>query len=151
MDESVLAHLHVTVTDDRPRRARASSAAEAIRQATPQARWVGIYTVADGLVANEGWSGPGAPAHPSFPITEGLTGHAVRTGSVALSNDVARDPRYLTNQEDSGSELIVPIVVEGRVVGTLDVESGELGSFDGAAVARYERLAAALRPLWHPD
>jgi putative methionine-R-sulfoxide reductase with GAF domain len=75
----------------------------------------------------------------------------VRTGSVALSNDVARDPRYLTNQDDSGSELIVPILAEGRVVGTLDVESSDVGAFDGAAVMRYERLAAALRPLWHQD
>jgi putative methionine-R-sulfoxide reductase with GAF domain len=75
----------------------------------------------------------------------------VRTGSVALSNDVARDPRYLTNQEDSDSELIVPILVDGGVVGTLDVESDGIGSFDGAAVVRYENLAAALRPLWHRD
>jgi GAF domain-containing protein len=150
MDESVLAHLDEIVTGDRPRRARAGSAADAIRRAT-QARWVGIYTVAEAVVCTEGWSGPGAPAHPSFPVTEGLTSHAVRTGSIALSNDVARDPRYLTNQEDSGSELIVPVLVAGRVVGTLDVESGALGSFDGAAVVRYERLAAALRPLWHRD
>ena len=150
MDESVLAQLDEIVTDGGPRRERAGRAADAIRRAA-RARWVGIYTVADAVVANEGWSGPGAPAHPSFPITAGLTSHAVRTGSVALSNDVARDPRYLTNQDDSGSELIVPIVLDGRVVGTLDVESDAPGSFDGAAVVRYERLAAALRPLWDRD
>jgi L-methionine (R)-S-oxide reductase len=150
MDESVLADLDETVTADLPCPMRAGSAADAIRQAT-HARWVGIYTVVGDLVTNEAWSGPGAPAHPSFPVTEGLTAHAVRTGSIALSNDVGRDPRYLTNQDDSGSELIVPILVEERVVGTLDVESDEVGSFDGAAVVRYERLAAALRPLWHRD
>lgn len=150
MDDLVLANLDEIVTDDRPRNERAGRAADVIRQAT-QARWVGIYTVADTLVTNEGWSGPGAPAHPSFPTTEGLTGHAVRTGTIALSNDVARDPRYLTNQDDSGSELIVPIVLNGRLIGTLDVESGDLGAFDGAAVVEYERLAAALRPLWQRD
>lgn len=74
----------------------------------------------------------------------------MRTGSVALSNDVARDPRYLTNQDDSGSELIVPTLVDGRVVGTLDVESGRPGGFDGTAIARYEHLATALHPLWRP-
>jgi hypothetical protein len=31
------------------------------------------------------------------------------------------------------------------------VESGTPGSFDGAAVVRYERMAAALRPLWQRD
>jgi L-methionine (R)-S-oxide reductase len=150
MDESVLAHLDEMVVTELSRAMRAGRAADAIRQAT-HARWVGIYTVVDNVVTNEAWSGPGAPAHPSFPVTEGLTAHAVRTGSVALSNDVARDPRYLTNQEDSGSELIVPILVDGGVVGTLDVESDGIGSFDGAAVVRYENLAAALRPLWHRD
>jgi putative methionine-R-sulfoxide reductase with GAF domain len=112
MDESVLAHLDEMVVTELSRAMRAGRAADAIRQAT-HARWVGIYTVVDNVVTNEAWSGPGAPAHPSFPVTEGLTAHAVRTGSVALSNDVARDPRYLTNQEDSGSELIVPILVDG--------------------------------------
>jgi L-methionine (R)-S-oxide reductase len=150
MDESLIADLDETVTADLPRSKRAGTAADAIRHRT-DARWVGIYTIADELATNEGWSGPGAPAHPSFPVSEGLTAHAIRTGSIAVSNDVARDPRYLTNQDDSGSELIVPILVEGRVVGTLDVESDELGSFDGAAVVRYERLAAALHPLWRRD
>jgi GAF domain-containing protein len=150
VDDSLRAALGEAMAADAPRPVRAGSAADAIRQAT-DARWVGIYTVADPQVTNEGWSGPGAPAHPSFSVTEGLTAHAIRTGSVAVSNDVGRDPRYLTNQEDSGSELIVPILLEGHVVGTLDVESDKLGSFDGAAIVRYERLAAALRPLWHRD
>jgi hypothetical protein len=78
--------------------------------------WIGIYTVADGLVTKRrlGWSGPGAPAHPVFAATKGLTGHAVRAGAMAVSNNVAAEPRYLTNQEDSGSELIVPVPVWER-------------------------------------
>jgi putative methionine-R-sulfoxide reductase with GAF domain len=61
---------------------------------------------------------------------------------------VARDPRYLTNQDDSGSELIVPVVSADRVVGTLDVEEGEVGAFDQADVNLFEMLADTLRPLW---
>jgi L-methionine (R)-S-oxide reductase len=126
---------------------RAAAVAAVIREASA-ARWVGVYTVAKGMVTCEGWSGPGAPAYPSFPVTEGLTAHAIRTRSVALSNDVSRDPRYLANQDDSGSELIVPVVADGEVIGTLDVESDRTGAFDGASIARYERLAESLRPLW---
>src|SRR5215475_10202347 len=127
-----------------PRPVRAEAAAELIRDATG-ARWVGIYTVADGIVTNEAWSGPGAPAHPTFSATEGLTGHAVRAGAIAVSNDVQMDPRYLTNQGDTGSELIVPVLVAGAVVGTLDVESDARGAFDGATIARYEGLARVVR------
>lgn len=59
----------------------------------------------------------------------------------------SRDPRYLTNQEDTGSKLIVPILAGGAVVGTLDVESAAIGAFDSPEVARYENLAQALQPL----
>lgn len=147
MDRTVLVRLAEVVQSGQPRMSRARTAAELIRSAT-RARWVGIYTVADNTVTNEAWSGPAAPAHPTFPVTEGLTGHAVRTDSVALSNDVGRDPRYLTNQEDSGSELIVPVILAGKSVGTLDIESDTIGAFGGAEITQYEELAAALRPLW---
>jgi putative methionine-R-sulfoxide reductase with GAF domain len=93
--------------------------------------------------------GPGAPACPSFAVTEGLTAHVIRAGALALSNAVSRDPRYLANQEDSGSELIVPILADGRVTGTLDVESDGTGAFGGASILDCERLADAMRPLWH--
>jgi putative methionine-R-sulfoxide reductase with GAF domain len=72
----------------------------------------------------------------------------VRTGALALSNDVSRDPRYLANQEDSGSELIVPILAGARVAGTLDVESDRTGAFSGSSILDYERLAHAVRSLW---
>jgi L-methionine (R)-S-oxide reductase len=147
MDDSVIAQLGVIATGEGSREERATQAAHLIRRATG-ARWVGIYTVTGTLVACDGWSGPGAPAYPSFPVTEGLTAHAIRTGALALSNDVSRDPRYLANQEDSGSELIVPILADGRVAGTLDVESDRTGAFGASSILDYERLAGAVRPLW---
>jgi putative methionine-R-sulfoxide reductase with GAF domain len=132
------------------RAARAALVAERIQEASG-ARWVGIYSVDQTHVTNEAWVGPGPPAHPTFQITEGLTSHAVATRSPALSNDVARDPRYLSNQDDSGSELIIPILLGERVVGTLDVESDRIGAFDGATVAQLERIAAALVRLWSDE
>ena len=43
----------------------ATRVADAIRNRTGW-RWVGMYTLVDGLVRNDAWSGPAAPAHPSF-------------------------------------------------------------------------------------
>lgn len=85
------------VDGDEPRTVRAGRAAGVIREAT-SARWVGIYTVSAQRVSNEAWSGPGAPAHPTFPATEGLTSHAIRSRRPIFSNDVARDPRYLVSR-----------------------------------------------------
>jgi putative methionine-R-sulfoxide reductase with GAF domain len=65
-----------------------------------------------------------------------------------LSNDVANDPRYLTALESTGSELIVPVLVEGRVVGTLDVEDERTAAFDEGDRATFEELAAALTALY---
>lgn len=126
---------------------RAARAAALVR-ARMDVRWVGIYTVANGEVRNVAWNGPGPPAHPVFPIDRGLTSHACRSREVVVSNDTANDPRYLTNQEDSGSELIAPVVVDDKVVGTLDVESDSTDAFDDADIAGFSRLARVLALLW---
>ena len=139
--------LAAAVSGSEPRGVRAKRAADLIREQT-SARWVGIYTVAHGQVANDAWTGPGAPAPPTFPATEGLTSHAIRTARTIVSNDVASDPRYLSNQDDSGSELIVPVLIAERVVGTLDIESDQTNAFSDGAVAAFEEIAAALQPLW---
>ena len=147
MQEETLARLAEVAGRPGSRVGRAAALAGLIRD-VGGARWVGLYSVAGATVTNDGWSGPAAPAYPTFPSTKGLTGHAIATGAIAVSNDVANDPRYLTNQDDSGSELIVPIVVDGRVVGTLDVESDAIGAFGGAAITTYEAIADVIRPLW---
>ena len=144
-----MSDLAQVVHGDASRAARARVAAESIRRAAG-ARWVGIYSVTGEIVTNVGWSGPSAPAHPTFPVSEGLTCHAIAAGSIVLSNDVARDPRYLTNQDDTGSELIVPVLDEAAVVvGTLDVESADIGAFGGSQIVFYEQVARALRPIWN--
>ena len=126
---------------------RAGRCAELIRAGTGR-RWVGIYRVTRTEVRNLGWSGPAPPAHPAFPADQGLTGAAVRSGSTVVSNDVGADPRYLTNQDTTGSELIVPIVVAGAVVGTLDIEDPRTDAFDESDLHRFERLTGTLTALF---
>jgi len=126
---------------------RASRAAELIRTRTGR-RWVGIYRVASREVRNLAWSGPAAPAYPNFPVEQGLTAVAIRARSTIVSNDVANDPRYLTNQESTGSELIVPVLVGGEVVGTLDVEDAATQAFEETDRILFERLAAVLTDLY---
>jgi len=126
---------------------RARRLAELIRAGTGR-RWVGIYAVSEGEVRNLGWSGPAAPAYPTFPITDGLTGAAVLACASVHSNDVANDPRYLTNQESTGSELIVPVLDGDAVVGTLDIEDERTGAFAADDQALFEDIADALRALY---
>jgi putative methionine-R-sulfoxide reductase with GAF domain len=74
---------------------RATRIAGAIREAGHH-RWVGVYEVTDTEVAILGYGGPGAPAYPRFPRTQGLTATAVATGHTVIADDVTADPRYLT-------------------------------------------------------
>jgi putative methionine-R-sulfoxide reductase with GAF domain len=126
---------------------RALLAADLIRRETGH-RWVGIYSVARGTVVLQAWSGPAAPAYPEFPADRGLTGAAIAARDVVVSNDVAADPRYLTNSETTGSELIAPVLAATRVIGAVDLESDRTGAFSEADVDLARRLATAVASLW---
>jgi glutamate/tyrosine decarboxylase-like PLP-dependent enzyme/putative methionine-R-sulfoxide reductase with GAF domain len=132
---------------DLPAPERARRAAGAIRAATGH-RWVGVYAVRGAEVVNLGWSGPGPPAHPAFAVGAGLTGAAIATRAPVACNDVASDPRYLEALGTTASELIGPVLRDGAVVGTLDVESERPGAFTTADAALAERLAGALAELF---
>jgi L-methionine (R)-S-oxide reductase len=146
--DTVLRGIHDVLESDQGRAEQAVQIAELIRQAGSY-RWVGLYTVTQREIAAIGWSGPGAPAHPRFPVTQGLSGAAVATGRAVVVNDVTADPRYLTAFASTLSEAIVPVVDPdtGTVVGTLDVESAERDAFTDADRQALERCAAALRGL----
>jgi GAF domain-containing protein len=125
----------------------AGTLAELIRRESGR-RWVGIYRVADDVVVNLAWSGPAAPAHPRFAIGQGLTGAAIASRATVRSDDVANDPRYLTNQTTTGSELIVPVLLDEAVVGTIDVEEAHLHAFSVHDETLFEEIAAALSRLY---
>jgi putative methionine-R-sulfoxide reductase with GAF domain len=61
--------------------------------------------------------------------------------------DVARDPRYLTALPSTGSELIAPVIVGGRVVGTLDVEDERTRMFAEEDRLALKRAAREMVPL----
>ncbi len=137
---------------------RAADAASSIEEAAPELaelirigsgrRWVGIYRVTASEVVHLAWSGPAPPAHPRFPIGSGLTGTAISARASIRSNDVASDTRYLTNQPTTGSELIVPILLDAEVVGTIDVEEAHPQAFAAGDEKPFETIAEALRTLY---
>jgi len=59
----------------------------------------------------------------------GITGHAIRTGEITIVPDVRTDPRYVEGRAASRSEIAVPIVRGGRVVGALNLESDRPAAF----------------------
>jgi GAF domain-containing protein len=77
-----------------------------------------------------------------------LSGAAIKERATVISNDVGADPRYLVALESTGSEMIVPVLLEGDVVGTLDVEDKQLGAFALEDQRLFEEVARALEALF---
>jgi phosphoserine phosphatase RsbU/P len=67
--------------------------------------------------------------HWRIPMGEGIIGAAAATGQPIRVADVRSDPRYLNALDAVRSELAVPLIVRGRVIGVLDIESRELDYF----------------------
>lgn len=140
------------VTGKDVRGEKAKQLAEAVRS-LGNYRWTGVYDVGNEVVSIIAYSGPGAPAYPSFAITEGLTGAAIRAKATVLVGDVQGDPRYLTAFGSTRSEIIVPIVnpESGKVVGTIDVESERANEFSARDQQLLEQCGRAALPLWIAD
>lgn len=65
---------------------------------------------------------------------EGIIGWVAEHAEPLLANDVSTEPRYVPDDPrllpDTRAELAVPMIVEGEIVGVLDVQSDELDAFD---------------------
>lgn len=126
---------------------RAARVADAIRRFGGY-RWVGIYDVTTDEIAVIAWDGPAPPAHPRFPRSQGLCGAAAAAGEAVIVGDVAADPRYLTTHMTTRSEIVVPVLAGGVVVGLIDVESERPHAFADADKQLLTRCAAVIVPLW---
>ena len=86
---------------------------------------------------------------PTFSIAKGLTSRAIAQVKTVNIGDVSSDPRYLTALWTTRSEIIVPVLNrEGKVVGTIDVESERPNAFDKETEGLLERCAVVLQPLF---
>ena len=146
-----MSNLKSIVEAARNREAALQEAAAAIRSSANY-RWVGLYDVdhAAGVVRNVTWSGSGEPAHPTFPLTKGLTSAAVSQRQIVNVGDVSADPRYLTAFGTTRSEIIVPVFdrAENNVVGTIDVESEAQHAFSKDIQNLLQSCSDVIRPHW---
>jgi L-methionine (R)-S-oxide reductase len=108
--------------------------------------WVGIYLVeGDDLVLGP-WKGPEATEHVRIPVGQGICGAAASTGQTEVVDDVDADERYLACFTSTRSEIVVPIIFEGRVVGEIDIDSDSPAAFTDADRDLLERVALLISP-----
>ena len=120
--------------------ANAANMAALIYHGLPGLNWAGFYFAqGDELVL-----GPfqGRPACVRIAWGDGVCGAAAARGASVLVPDVHDFPGHIACDPVSQSELVVPLVEDGRVTGVLDLDSPELGRFDAEDRAGCERLVA---------
>jgi sigma-B regulation protein RsbU (phosphoserine phosphatase) len=78
----------------------------------------------------------------NIALGKGLTGAAVQSRETVRVEDTLADPRYIASHPDIRSEVAVPLIVQDRVVGVMDLESERIGSFTDDHV----RLLGLLAP-----
>lgn len=119
-------------------------------QSVPDLNWAGFYLRQDKMLV----LGPfqGRVACTRIDIGRGVCGTCAATRQVQIVPDVHAFPGHIACDSASNSELVLPLVIEGRVVAVLDLDSPRLGRFDAHDA---QGLAAMLETLiqgtrWQP-
>lgn len=119
---------------------------EVLHDRLPHYAWVGIYLVEDATLVLGPWKGPEATEHIRIPVGQGICGAAAASGETEVVDDVGADDRYLACFPSTRSEIVVPIVFDGRVVGEIDIDSDERAAFGPQDRAFLERVAVLISP-----
>jgi L-methionine (R)-S-oxide reductase len=111
--------------------------------------WVGIYLVEDDELVLGPWKGPQATEHVRIPVGQGVCGAAAASGETEIVDDVNADPRYLACFPSTRSEIVVPIALDGRVVGEIDIDSDRPAAFGEDDRELLERVAVVVARFCH--
>jgi len=116
------------VHGERDHIANAANLSALVYHALPELNWVGFYFF-DGT---ELVVGPfqGLPACVRIPLDKGVCGAAARTRTTQRIEDVHAFPGHIACDAASRSELVVPLVRDGTLVGVFDLDSPLPGRFD---------------------
>lgn len=124
--------------------ANMANLAALIWQFLPDLNWAGFYR----MVGDELVLGPfmGKPACIRIPLGRGVCGTAAATRETQLVEDVHAFPGHIACDAASASEIVVPIMHEGRLIGVLDLDSPVPARFDADDARAMETLVARVAP-----
>jgi GAF domain-containing protein len=122
--------------------ANQANTAALLWQTLPDLNWAGFYRF-DG---SELVLGPfqGKPACVRIQVGRGVCGTAAITGKTVVVPDVHEFPGHIACDAASRSEIVVPLVKDGYLLGVLDLDSPLLNRFDAADKSGLENIARTL-------
>ena len=135
--------LDALLTGETNRYANLSNASALLNQFFDRINWVGFYLM-DG--ENELVLGPfqGLPACIRIPLGKGVCGTSALNGESIIVPDVNAFPGHIACDSASRSEIVIPLLKDGKVIGVLDVDSPEYDRFDEEDQRGLENFVAVL-------
>jgi L-methionine (R)-S-oxide reductase len=134
------AQLESLLADERDFIANAAQFAAFLFHELEGLNWAGFYLNKDEQLV----LGPfqGKVACVRIPFGRGVCGTAASSRQTQRVEDVHAFPGHIACDSASNSELVVPLVKDGRLIGVLDLDSPQLARFSSADQLGIERLAA---------
>ena len=121
------------------RLANAANLSALLYMEVPDISWAGFYF----LQGDKLWLGPfqGKPACVEIEMGKGVCGSAAARRETLLVKDVNAFEGHIACDAESQSEVVVPLVKHGEVIGVLDIDSTSLGRFSKEDAAALTQLA----------
>ena len=125
--------------------ANLANASALLWQELPDLNWVGFYKMTEGALV----LGPfqGKPACIRIEVGKGVCGTAVQQDAVQLVYNVHDFPGHIACDCASNSEIVLPIRVNGKIWGVLDIDSPTVGRFTQADQQGLELIVQVLENI----
>jgi GAF domain-containing protein len=140
--ELVQKQLLALIEDETNRIANLSNAAALLNQFLDEINWVGFYLYEeDHLIL-----GPfqGLPACVRIPMGKGVCGTSAATEKTLRIEDVHQFPGHIACDAASRSEIVIPLMKDGKLLGVLDIDSPITDRFDEMDQQGLEKFAEIL-------
>lgn len=140
--EQVIQQLAALLEGETNQIANLSNASALLNQFLERINWVGFYLLEhDELVL-----GPfqGLPACIRIPMGQGVCGTAAEKRTSVVVKDVNTFSGHIACDPQSQSEVVIPMIKDGELLGVLDIDSPEAGRFDELDKTYLEKFVTAL-------
>ncbi|MGV2941820.1 GAF domain-containing protein [Mesobacillus sp. LC4] len=138
----LIKQLKALLEDEKNAIANFSNASALLNQFLDRVNWVGFYLMEDGELV----LGPfqGLPACVRIPLGRGVCGTAASKQETLRIEDVHAFPGHIACDAASQSEIVVPMMKDGQVIGVLDIDSPEKNRFDELDQQKLEEFVEVL-------
>lgn len=104
-----------------------SNCSALLNEALTDINWVGFYLMKQGELILGPFQGKLACIH--IPVGKGVCGTAVKTKEIQLVKDVHEFPGHIACDSASRSEVVIPMMLQDKVIGVLDIDSPSIARF----------------------